>query len=214
MIGLSFERPPTVVLCLGAHPDDIEVGAAGLLRKLAAADGETRFVFAIASGDDTRVDEADASALDLLGDRVTVDCARLTDGFLPYSHAAETKEFFKSCAGETPPDLIISPYREDRHQDHRFVGELAHQVFRHQMILEYEIVKLEGDLGQPGFYVPLTSSEARAKIDHLESHFGSQHQKSWYDREAFSGLLRIRGVESRASEGFAEAFHTTRINLR
>lgn len=212
MIGVEFTRSLNQVVCLGAHPDDIEVGAAGLLRRLAERNVDTEFVFAIAAGDSRRSDEAASSAKDLLGDRVTVSCAELTDGFLPYSHAAEVKEFFKTLPGDTV-DLVLAPHVQDRHQDHRFVAELAHQIFRKQMILEYEIVKLEGDLGSPSVYVPLSATQMAEKIDHLSRHFPSQHGKPWYDGDMFSGLMRLRGVESLAPDGYAEAFHATRISL-
>ncbi len=213
MIGLSFESPVGHVACLGAHPDDIEVGAAGLLGRLASMNDETRFTFAIAAGDETRATEAKASASDLLGDRVDVICGNMTDGFLPYSHARETKEFLKAATAGPPADLVIAPHIRDRHQDHRFIAELAHQLFRTHMILEYEIVKLEGDLGAPNVYVPLTGAEAERKLDHIDSHFETQHEKAWYNRHIFSGLMRLRGVESLAPDGFAEAFHATRIRL-
>ena len=51
------------------------------------------------------------------------------------------------------------------------------------------------------------------KLSHLERHFTSQQSKPWYDRDTFSGLMRLRGVESLAQDGYAEAFHATRIIL-
>ena len=214
MIGLRLERAPTSVVCLGAHPDDIEVGAAGLLTSLAVANPDTRFLFAIATGDTVRQKEAIESARSLLGDRVSVEFGELGDGMLPYAHAVETKEFVKSAATQmAAADLVLAPRRTDRHQDHRFLAELAHQVFRKQMILEYEIAKLEGDLAPAGVYHPMTSAEAGAKLDHLLAHFESQHDKAWYDRETFVALLRIRGIEALAEEGYAEAFHADRISL-
>lgn len=215
MIGLRFERAPTSVVCLGAHPDDIEVGAAGLLASFAANNPDTRFLFAIATGDSLRREEAIESAKSLLGDRVSTEFGGLTDGMLPYSHPAETKAFIREAAealGKT--DLVLAPRRGDRHQDHRFVGDLAHQIFRSQMILEYEIVKLEGDLGPVGAYHPMTSAAVESKLDHLMSHFPSQHGKPWYDRDAFAALMRIRGVECVATDGYAEAFHADRMSIR
>ena len=82
---------------------------------------------------------------------------------------------------------------------------------RDHLILEYEISKSDGDLTRPGVYVPLTAAEAMAKLDHLDSQFSSQHAKPWYDREALQSLLRLRGVECRAPDGYAEAFHAERV---
>jgi LmbE family N-acetylglucosaminyl deacetylase len=214
MIGLKLERAPTSVVCLGAHPDDIEVGAAGLLASLAAANPNTPFLFAIVSGDDVRQKEATESARSLLGDRVTVEFGGLEDGMLPYAHPVETKEFVRAAANRMPEaELVLAPRRTDRHQDHRFVAELAHQVFRKQMILEYEIVKLEGDLSPTCLYHPMTSAEAKAKLDHLMANFETQHTKAWYGRERFLALLRIRGIEALAGDGYAEAFHADRVAI-
>lgn len=214
MIGLRLERAPTSVVCLGAHPDDIEVGAAGLLASLAATSPDTRFLFAIATGDSNRRKEAIESARGLLGDRVSIEFGGFGDGMLPYAHPVETKDFVRSAATQmADADLVLAPRRTDRHQDHRFVAELAHQVFRKQMILEYEIAKLEGDLSPTSIYHPMTSAEADAKLDHLSAHFESQQDKAWYDRETFLALLRIRGIEGLAAEGYAEAFHADRINI-
>lgn len=213
MIGLRLERAPDSVVCLGAHPDDIEVGALGFLANLARTAPDTSFIFAIATGDDERIEEATESARALLGDRVSLLFGNLTDGMLPYDHAAEVKSFIRGAADPGTADIVLAPRRIDRHQDHRLVAEMAHQVFRKSLILEYEIVKLEGDLGQPSLYHPLSKSEAAAKADHLAKHFPGQHDKIWYDRETFMGLMRIRGIECLAPDGYAEAFHAGRISL-
>ncbi len=154
-----------------------------------------------------------ASARTLLGDRVDIVFGGLSDGMLPYSQPVETKEFIRDAGSGVDADLVIAPHTGDRHQDHRFVGELSHQIFRSQMILEYEIPKLEGDLGTPTVYHPLTSDEAAAKVDHLTNHFESQHQKPWYHPEMFVGLMRIRGAECLAPDGYAEAYHSNRLTI-
>lgn len=213
MIGLRLERAPTSVVCLGAHPDDIEVGAAGLLASLADGDSATQFIFAIVTGNEERKEEASASARSLLGDRVTVQFGELTDGMLPYSHAAATKEFIRTIASAADADLVITPHIGDRHQDHRLVAEIAHQLFRTQMILEYEIVKLEGDLAHPNIYHPMTAAATEEKLEHLATHFPSQHVKPWYTRETFAALMRIRGVECLAPAGFAEGFIADRLSI-
>ncbi len=214
MIGLRFEQGPASVVCLGAHPDDIEVGTAGLLTSIAATYPDTRFLFAIATGDPSRQKEALESARSLLGERVRIEFGGFGDGMLPYAHPVETKEFIRAAAtAMDDADLVLAPRRTDRHQDHRFIAELAYQIFRQQMILEYEIVKLEGDLVPSSIYHPMTEGAAEAKVNHLLAHFESQHEKAWYDRETFIGLLRVRGIEALASDGLAEAFHADRLTI-
>jgi hypothetical protein len=86
-------------------------------------------------------------------------------------------------------------------------------LFRDHLVLEYEIPKWDGDLGRPNLYVPLTRDGLQRKIDLLLSHFGSQRSKDWFDAETFTGLARLRGMECRAPEGFAEAFTLRKARL-
>ncbi len=213
MIRLEFERPVNSVLCLAAHPDDIEIGAFGLINRIATNHPDADFVFLIAANDAGRAAEAQASATDMLGNRVRVEFGGLTDNMLPYRHATDVKEFFRREIGSERFDIVVAPHRFDRHQDHQLVAEMAHQLCRNQPILEFEIPKLEGDLSQPSVYVPMTAAEAQAKVDHLAKHFASQQDKPWYNGETFEAVMRLRGLESLAPDGHAEAFHTTRLVL-
>jgi len=45
------------------------------------------------------------------------------------------------------------------------------------------------------------------------SHFGSQRSKQWFDKETFQGLARLRGMECRAPERYAEAFYARKLSL-
>jgi hypothetical protein len=45
------------------------------------------------------------------------------------------------------------------------------------------------------------------------SHFGSQRSKQWFDAETFLGLARLRGMECRAQERYAEAFTARKLSL-
>jgi LmbE family N-acetylglucosaminyl deacetylase len=87
------------------------------------------------------------------------------------------------------------------------MAELTWQTWRDHLILEYEIPKYEGDLGQPALFVPLARAQAQRKTRHLMKHFASQRSKEWFSEETFAGLMRLRGVECRSPSGLAEAFH-------
>ena len=90
------------------------------------------------------------------------------------------------------PDLIFTHYREDRHQDHRTISELTWNTFRNHLILEYEVPKYDGDLGQPNLYVPLDAALCARKTDALLKHFPSQTTKHWFRRNTFEAIARIR----------------------
>ncbi len=212
MKSFAFPEGLDHVVCFGAHPDDIEIGAFGLLATIAEKRPEARFSFVIAAGDDQRSDEARSSAAALLGDRVTVAIGGFRDTLLPYDDPVGVKDFArKALPGSV--DLVIAPHHADAHQDHRFVRELAGQLCRDQAILEYEIVKFDGGLASPNVYVPVPSSLAHRKPAHLAEHFSSQKGKTWFDPEVFLGLMRVRGVECNAPDGYAESFFTAKVSV-
>jgi LmbE family N-acetylglucosaminyl deacetylase len=101
----------------------------------------------------------------------------------------------------------------DAHQDHREVSRLTWNTFRDHCILEYEIPKWDGDMGQPNIYVPIAADILERKVALLLRHFGTQHSKPWFDPEIFRGLARLRGMECRAPERFAEAFFARKLML-
>jgi LmbE family N-acetylglucosaminyl deacetylase len=209
----SADAKPTVVLCLGAHADDIEIGCGGTLLHLQTTLPQIKFFWVVFSAPGVRGQEATKSA-----QLFTAGCERelvlktFRDGFLPYS-GTEVKEFFEELKGRVDPDLIFTHWQGDAHQDHRLLSELTWNTFRNQFILEYEIPKYDGDLGRPNVFVPLEAAICERKIDHLFEAFESQRSKRWFDRATFLGLMRIRGMESNSPSGMAEAFHGRKIIL-
>ena len=134
------------------------------------------------------------------------------DGFFP-EQGEQIKCWFEALKQRVQPDLILTHRREDAHQDHRQVCRLTWNTFRDHFILEYEVPKWDGDIGQPNFYAPVSERALKRKIDLLLSRFGSQRSKQWFDPEVFRGLARLRGMECRAPEGYAEAFVARKLAL-
>lgn len=210
-LRLFGDDAPSSVLAIGAHADDIEIGAGGLLVELAAAQPRLEVTWVVLSGDDERTAEAHASAGALLGPdvRLAVETYAYRERYFP--HLPELKERFDDLSGRVDPDLVIAPRLEDRHQDHRTVAELVWQAFRDHLVLEYEIVKFEGDLGHPNLYVPLTESAAERKIEHILAAYPSQAGRAWFNDGTFRSILRLRGVECNAPSGYAEAFSARKL---
>lgn len=199
---------PLRVLALGAHADDLEIGCGGTLLRLAAERRDLEVVWVVFCSTPERAAEARASAAAFLAGaartRVLVHDHR--DGFLPYSGAA-VKEAFEALKREVSPDLVLTHYRGDLHQDHRLVSELTWNTWRDHLILEYEIPKYDGDLGSPNLFAPLTAATLERKISLVQEHFRSQAGKRWFTPELFRALPRIRGMECAAPEGLAEGFY-------
>ena len=109
--------------------------------------------------------------------------------------------------------MILTHYRHDLHQDHRLVCELTWNTFRDHLILEYEIPKYDGDLGAPNFFVHLDQETCDRKIGTIMAHFSSQLDRRWFTDDLFRSLLRLRGMESNAPNGAAEAFYCRKITV-
>jgi hypothetical protein len=80
-------------------------------------------------------------------------------------------------------------------------------------VLEYEIPKYDGDLGNPNFFVPLTRAQLQGKIDNISQHFVSQRGRNWFVDETFVAMARLRGNGCNAPEGVAEAFYARKITF-
>jgi LmbE family N-acetylglucosaminyl deacetylase len=217
MLPLLLGPPPRgghELLCLGAHSDDLEIGCAATVQRLLREGLFSRVTWVVLSGSADRAREARRGAKKVLGRH---PCARILqesfrDGFFPYA-ASAVKEFFEALKRQVNPTLVLTHYREDRHQDHRLVSDLTYNTFRDQLVLEYEVMKIDGDLGHPNVYVPLDEAAVRRKVALLEACFGTQRDKRWFSEDAFRGLMRLRGVEAVSPTGFAEAFYGRKLIL-
>jgi LmbE family N-acetylglucosaminyl deacetylase len=214
MLRLSPAAARLELLCLGAHSDDLELGCAGTVLRVLDELPIHRVTWVVLSGDHERSAEAERSCRRILDGRceTAIHLQHFRDGFFPYT-AAPIKEFFESLKTQTRPDLILTHYRDDRHQDHRLTSELTYNTFRDHLIFEYEVIKKDGDLGRPNTYVPLDEATVQRKVELLMQGFGSQRDKSWFSEDAFLGLMRLRGIEACSPSGYAEAFYGRKIVL-
>jgi LmbE family N-acetylglucosaminyl deacetylase len=215
MLTLDLARPGKAlrVLALGAHSDDIEIGAGGAILSWIASGAEVSIDWCALSAPGERADEARASAMEFLAGaaRADIHLGEFRDGYFPAERTA-VKDWVEGLKLLEKPDVVLCHQRNDAHQDHRMVCELAWNTFRDHLILEYEIPKWDGDLGQPNIYVPLSEDVLAKKIELLHKHFGTQRSKAWFDDETFRGLARLRGVECR--ERYAEAFFARKLLLK
>jgi LmbE family N-acetylglucosaminyl deacetylase len=202
------------ILCIGAHSDDIEIGCGGTILQLSEQYPSCVFHWLVMSAIGVRSVEAQrAVALFTASTSVRgIVLKSFPDGFMPFV-GAEVKAVLEDLKQSVTPDLILTPRRKDAHQDHRLVGELTWNTFRDHMILEYEIPKYDGDLGQPSVFVPLGAEQYQKKVRYLMEAFPSQHSKRWFQPETFLALMRLRGMECNAPSGYAEAFYCRKLVL-
>jgi LmbE family N-acetylglucosaminyl deacetylase len=214
MLPLTLAPPagrPLSVLAIGAHPDDIEIGAGGTLLSLAASHPGLKAHYVVLTGTEQRQAEARAAATAFLpGAELAIRLHDLPEGRFPGCWSA-VKDVLEQVARECQPDLLLAPSAHDAHQDHRVIAEIVPTTFRDHLYLGYEIPKWDGDLSTPSVYFPLSAQIAGRKIELLHKSFPSQQHRDWWDDEVFLGLTRLRGMECRAP--YAEAFRCTKSVL-
>ncbi len=205
---------PLQILCLGAHSDDIEIGCGGAILRLAEQYPDCLIHWVVLNAVGPRADEARRGAALFAGKNAIQDIVLKTfqDGFMPFV-GAEVKAVFEDLKGKVSPDIIFTHNRGDAHQDHRLVAELTWNTFRDHLILEYEIPKYDGDIGQPSVFVPLTDDVCQKKVRYIVETFQSQHAKRWFTESTFLALMRLRGMECNAPSGYAEAFYSRKLVL-
>jgi LmbE family N-acetylglucosaminyl deacetylase len=217
MLTLRFGAPPRrplQILCVGAHSDDIEIGCGGTVLRLLSEIEDTEVCWVVLGSSGQRDTEARSSA------GVFLETAKKTDiviknfqaSFFPYV-GDEIKKFFEELKDRVSPDVVFTHYRNDLHQDHRLVSELTWNTYRDHLILEYEILKYDGDIGSPNFFVHLDDSTCQKKISILMDCFKTQRDKDWFTPDAFLSLMRIRGIESKAPGKYAEGFYCRKMAL-
>ena len=202
------------VLCLGAHSDDIEIGCGGTILRLIEEHPRCTFHWVVFSTLGNRKAEAQRGAESFVGSKRLERTLfqDFKDGFMPFV-GSDVKAVFEALKQTVSPDLIFTHNRADAHQDHRLIAELTWNTFRDHFILEYEIPKYDGDLGQPNVFVLLESEVCKKKVDLILNAFASQRSKRWFEERTFLSLMRLRGMECNAPSGHAEGFYSRKLVL-
>lgn len=197
---------------MGAHADDIEIGIGGTLLKLTEENPDLEIWWVVFSASGVRNREAQESANDFLSlvKIREIRVASFRESYYPSEWPA-IKEYLEEIKAKFDPEVVFTHYRNDRHQDHRVLSDLAWNTFRNHLILEYEILKYDGDLGQPNIFIPLSEELCNRKVELLLKHFETQSTKHWFTRDTFEAMLRIRGIECVSETGRAEAFYCRKL---
>jgi LmbE family N-acetylglucosaminyl deacetylase len=217
MLKITLEKKKTLnpkVLCLGAHCDDIEIGCGGTIMNLIDGYQNIEFYLVVFCSTQEREEESYKSFEIFLKKvrKKSINIFNFKDGFLPYQ-TDKVKDVFEKMKKTFVPDLVLTHYRDDRHQDHRTVSDLTWNTYRDHLILEYEIPKYDGDFGTPNFFVELSEATCRQKIDNILHAYTSQQDKHWFTEDIFLATARLRGMEACAKSKYAEAFYCRKIVL-
>jgi len=200
------------ILAVGAHPDDVEIGCAGLLLKAIKSEHDV-YVYILTRGEaggsdgENREKEAKKSAR-------TIGVKELWFGGFSDTRLAPDGVIInsiESIINKIQPNLVLSHSIKDDHHDHRKVGSSSIEAARYvPNFLTYENPLTKDFI--PQVYVDI-SDQIEEKIN-LLSLFESQKDKAYLKSLAIQGLAQYRALQSRIPDvKFAEAFQVLKLKL-
>lgn len=213
------EKFKPIVLAIGAHPDDIELGAGGLIYRLAKRCKAT-IHFCIMTYGTKRKSQEKSYRQDERG-KEAIEAAKILlnrnhNNISEYLHFAgfedcklhlihhELIRYLEKLIALIKPDIILTHAPGDDHDDHCKVHEITRSATRsfHGFLLEYYSPSTRPDIYKPNYYIKLRDKEIKQKNMALQAHI-SQRDKD------FMSL----GIVQRLEESWA-AFHKMKVHER
>ncbi|MCK4827116.1 PIG-L family deacetylase [bacterium] len=196
------------ILAIGAHPDDIELGCAGLIAKCVDMGAEV-YTSVMSRCDDQFTEEEKGalkheycSSTNLLGISKTF-LYDFPNKELP-EHRIEIMDILNNMQRDISPDLVLIPSLNDPHQDHSAVASSAIRTFRGtETILQYEILRHGSHTFTPTLFVDI-ADHLDKKLEALSCYKTQLERRAYFDNESFKALARTRGAQS--GYEFAEGF--------
>ena len=195
-------------LFLGAHPDDIELGAGATIAK-ATSHGVTCFAGIFSTFKDSQASfnliEESLSALKILG--VNKVNTRFFD-FPVRNFPDYRQQILQTIIDNYGDDFdtIFVPSSSDIHQDHAVISKEALRVFKFSSILGYELPWNISD-DKKNVYNRITQEHLDLKISALEK-FDSQRERFYMSPSATQVIASFRGLQIKSQ--YAEAFELYR----
>lgn len=196
------------LLAVGAHPDDIEIGAAALLTKAQQHGIDTHFLILTDERNCRAARRAEAvRAAGFLGvppDRVIF--AGLEDGRLRVDRTSVSRVRQAAGARDLRPDLVVTHTLADSHNDHVEANRVAHAAFRTCVFLHFSTyLSSERERFAPRVFVAVSGAKLEQKTTALAAYESQQSRLERADLAEYEGRL---GVLARLAR--AEAFEVSR----
>jgi LmbE family N-acetylglucosaminyl deacetylase len=198
------------ILAIGAHPDDIEIGAGGFIAKSLKEGADVHYIVLSKCETNTGLAKADLvsearKAAAVLGVSDVMFCD-FENTRLPES-SREIRATLEKARDTLKPDVVICPSPKDPHQDHAAAGAEALRIFRgRETVLNFEIIRKGVPLAEPTAFVDITGFLEK-KLDAIKC-FKSQFQRSYFSDESYRALATVRGAQAGCK--YAEAFKFVR----
>ncbi|HKZ44861.1 MAG TPA: PIG-L family deacetylase [Anaerolineales bacterium] len=197
------------ILFLGAHPDDIELGAGALIHHIKSSCD----IMCVTLSDNQKnpqlknvVNELHSS-MEVLGvpaSRIVVEKFQTRD--FP-DKRQEILEYLLRIRSEFKPEIVFVHSRADIHQDHNVATEEALRAYRGTTVLGFDVVRSSYGFF-PHFLVEVDKEDVDKKIEALSKY------KTYSDKYYFNpDLLRATMIRhgALAERTFAEGFDILRI---
>ena len=198
-----------VVLAVGAHPDDLELGCSGTLA-LHKMNGDKVYYLILTKGEASadsvgRVKESEEASGLIGADGVFFGGLQDTK----IHDDIETITVIENIINKVKPDIVYTHTYRDTHQDHRNAAYATLSAARRcRKILMYEGPATLRDF-VPQVFVDIEETfEVKRKVTRV---FGSQTDKYYLAAEAVEGLARHRGYQCGLK--VAEAFEVGKLVL-
>lgn len=195
-------------LFIGAHVDDIEIGATGFLIKSLTKEIECSvLVFSDCENQpgNKGISKEFKKSMKILGvnNYFLLD---LPNTKFPAS-SDKIREVLENFKKEKKPKLVVTHSTSSIHQDHLAVARECQRVFRYISVISYEDFK-STPYFVPNLYVPLSEEIMRKKKEAANA-YKTQLKRLYYSPENLETLAKKRGIEAGIS--FAEAYEIIRL---
>jgi LmbE family N-acetylglucosaminyl deacetylase len=196
------------LVAVGAHPDDIEIGAAAFLTKALQHGIDTHFLILSDESGYREARRAEAvlaaASLGVPADRVIF--AGLRDGRLRVDRTSVSRVRDKASARDLRPDLVVTHTLADSHNDHVEANRIAHAAFRQCVFLHFSTyLSSERDRFAPRVFVAVSEAKLEKKAAALAVYGSQQSRLERSDLADYEGRL---GALARLDR--AEAFEVSR----
>ena len=197
------------VLFLGAHPDDIEIGAGALIAKIA----DQCEVLCITLSDNqknpklTQLVDEHRESMRILGVKPENDILGPFETRRFPDERQEILEYMLKFHREFKPELVFVHSKADVHQDHNTITTEALRAFRGVTVLGFDVIRSSYGFF-PHFLVGVNEDEVQRKMDALAAY--KTYQSLYYFNPELTRSILVRNGAV-AERPFAEGFDILRV---
>jgi N-acetylglucosamine malate deacetylase 1 len=197
------------VLFLGAHPDDIELGAGALIASIA---GKTELLCVTLSDNKKnpelqQVEDEHYRSMQALGvsDR-NIEVANFETRRFPHARQ-EILEYLIQLNRTFHPEIVFTHTKADIHQDHGTLTEETLRAFRGITVLGFDVIRSSYGFF-PNFLVEVSEADVAKKIAAL-AEYKTYSGRYYFDPQLTRATLVRNGAL--AERPFAEGFDILRV---